>query len=263
MSEVLTARDLTLSYPRSREHVFEELTLTLRAGEVVSVLGQSGVGKSSLLRVLAGLVAPQRGEVRVRGERVAGPSPQVALAFQDARLLPWLSLEENVRFGLDFRRSTKLSRHERRARVDAAIEHVGLSHARRKAPSELSGGMAQRAAFARCLARHPDVLLLDEPFAALDEVTRRDMQTLVLELARTKQTAILLSTHDIDEALRLSDRILLLRGRPARLAHTWTLEARSPARTADTRADIVRALEALDRRALSSNLSHKEEATYV
>src|SRR5690606_26289200 len=163
------------------------------------------VGKSSLLRVLAGLQPPDAGSLEVAGAALSGVHPRLAVAFQNPGLLPWLDLEANVAFGLDFRRQPRLSPQERRRRVDAAIAEVGLDHARGLRPAALSGGMAQRAALARCLARQPQVLLLDEPFGALDEVTRSEMQRLLLKVIADFNTAAVLVTHDIDEALLLSD----------------------------------------------------------
>ncbi|PXW24922.1 ABC transporter ATP-binding protein [Paraburkholderia caballeronis] len=207
-------RDIALRYPE--RSVLNGVRLAVRPGELVSVLGASGSGKSTLLRIVAGLLKPTSGDVLVDGAALDGPRPDVALAFQDPCLLPWLSVERNVAFGLGFARQPKLPRGERNRRVTAALDEVGLAHARHYAPRQLSGGMAQRAALARCLARQPRTLLLDEPFGALDEVTRADMQRLLVKVVRDTGAATILVTHDIDEALRVSDRIVLL-GREGKL----------------------------------------------
>jgi NitT/TauT family transport system ATP-binding protein len=146
------------------------------------------------------------------------------MAFQDPSLLPWLTLEQNVAFGLDFKHQPKLNTQELKFRVEMAIREVGLEHASTRYPRELSGGMAQRAALARCIARQPSVLLLDEPFGALDEVTRESMQQLLLRVRDDFGTAAVLITHDIDEALRVSDRIVLLAGTPANVYGQWILD---------------------------------------
>jgi NitT/TauT family transport system ATP-binding protein len=225
---VLAARGVSLRYPGQDADVLSRFDLSLRRGEIVSVLGPSGVGKSSLLRVLAGLQKSTEGSVTINQHPMQGVHPRVAIAFQDASLLPWLTLERNVGFGLGFKHQPELTAAERRERVDAAIEEVGLAHARSLYPSALSGGMAQRAALARCLARKPEILLLDEPFGALDEVTRAEMQKLLIKIVRDFDAAALLITHDIDEALLVSDRIVLLGGSPAREVGHWTIDLPQP-----------------------------------
>jgi NitT/TauT family transport system ATP-binding protein len=249
---VLQASQLALRYADAPEPVLRNLDLTLAAGEIISILGPSGVGKSSLLRVLAGLHDPDAGHVEVSGERLKGVHPRLVMAFQQPGLLPWLNLENNVAFGLDFRRQPQLSATERKARVSHAIAEVGLSHATGLRPSALSGGMAQRAALARCLARHPAVMLLDEPFGALDEVTRAEMQALLVKVTADYNTATVLVTHDIDEALLVSDRIVLLGGAPATNIGEWRIDLPRPredyvAEMGRIRIEIVESLRSASR----------------
>lgn len=226
---VLEAQSICLTYPqpggKQAEPVLEDFSLRLKAGEVLAVLGFSGAGKSTLLRVLAGLQPPTAGRVYVDGELMTAPHPRVGAVFQDPCLLPWRTLEANVAFGLNFKRQPKLTKQVRQERVREALAEVGLEYAAKAYPAALSGGMAQRGALARCLARQPNILMLDEPFSGLDEVTRGEMQQLLLRVVEHYKSAAILVTHDIDEALRVADRVILLGGRPAGVVGTWNLSA--------------------------------------
>ena len=192
----------------ARRQVLRGLDVELDAGEIVAVIGPSGCGKSTLLRLIAGLDAPSGGAISIDGSGVTDTDERTAVAFQEPRLLPWRTLAQNVELGLP--RSLR-GRAARAARVAELLRLVGLDHAASQRPREVSGGMAQRASLARALARNPSVLLLDEPFGALDALTRLRMQDLLLDIHAAEPTTILLVTHDVEEALYLADRVLLLR----------------------------------------------------
>jgi sulfonate transport system ATP-binding protein len=183
--------------------VLERVTFEIGRGEIVSLVGPSGCGKSTLLRVLAGLDRDFEGEISLDGLPQAGPSPRLGVIFQEPRLLPWLAVADNVAFSAGPRRGTD-------PRVSQLLEEVGLAGTGAALPKQLSGGMAQRVALARGLFAQPDLLLLDEPFSAVDAMTRMHLQDLLLSLTRAHGTAALIVTHDLDEALYLSDRVLLL-----------------------------------------------------
>lgn len=231
---LLDARGLSFAY--GPQPVFAGVDLTIGRREIVCLIGASGCGKSTLLRLLAGLAEPGAGEVRLHGEAAgnsgnSGGSARAAAAsvvFQSPALLPWLTVAGNVAFGLDFACRAKESRTVQAARVEKALAQVGLAGHAAKRPQALSGGMAQRVALARALARDPEIVYLDEPFSALDAVTREAMQDLLVELAHQRQAAALLVTHDIDEALRIGDRVLLLAGHPARIVGEWRPDGRAP-----------------------------------
>ncbi len=186
--------------------VLRDVSFDVRPGEVLAILGASGCGKSTLLRAAAGLDAPSSGAVEIDGAPVQGVDSRCAFAFQEPRLLPWHTLQANIAIGLP----TGVSARDGKAKVARLLELVGLQDFAKHRPREVSGGMAQRASLARALARNPGVLLLDEPFGALDALTRIKMQDLLLDVHRAEPTTVLLVTHDVDEALQLADRIIVL-----------------------------------------------------
>jgi sulfonate transport system ATP-binding protein len=190
--------------------VLRDIDLDIVPGEIVSLLGPSGCGKSTLLRQISGLDSPTAGEILIDGSSPDGIDQRCAVAFQEPRLLPWRSIESNIALGLPRR----LDKAEGRARVAELLGLVQLEAARQLRPRQVSGGMAQRASLARSLARNPGVLVLDEPFGALDALTRLTMQDLLLEIHRSEPATIVLVTHDVDEALYLSDRVVLLGDEP-------------------------------------------------
>ena len=193
--------------------VLDGLSLTAAPGEMVALVGPSGCGKSTVLRLIAGLDAPTAGELRVGSEPITGPSAERGLVFQDPTLFPWLTVRGNIQAGLVARGVLRGRRRE----VEEFMALVGLSGFADAYPHQLSGGMAQRAAVARALVNHPKVLLLDEPLGSLDAFTRMRMQDEVLRLWQARGTTTVLVTHDIDEAVYMSDRIFLLTPRPGRI----------------------------------------------
>ena len=194
----------------------DSVSLSVEPGEFISFVGPSGCGKSTLLRMMAGLETPDSGELRIGNEIIAGPNAERGLVFQDPNLFPWLTVKRNVQAGLVARGVL----NEKRQEVDEFIRLVGLDGFEGSYPHHLSGGMAQRVALARALINHPKVLLLDEPLGALDAFTRMRMQDEVLRLWRTRGTTMLLVTHDIDEAIYMSDRIVIMTPRPGRIEQT-------------------------------------------
>mgnify|MGYP006276162879 CR=1 FL=1 len=205
---------------------FEQIDLQVQPREVVCLLGPSGCGKSSLLLSVAGLQRPTSGEVLLDDQPVTEPQVHVGVVFQSPALLPWLTVSQNVAWSLSLKRMPRLAPQEVSARVSDALASVGLSGFERAHPRELSGGMAQRVALARALVRQPELLLLDEPFSALDAITRRSMQELLLQAIARYGAAALLVTHDIDEALAIGDRVVLMDRYPGRIHRQWSL--RSP-----------------------------------
>jgi NitT/TauT family transport system ATP-binding protein len=203
----------------------ESLTLDVAPGEFVVLLGPSGCGKSSLLYLVAGLESPSGGELFCDGQPVSGPAPERGMIFQEASLYPWMTIADNVSFGLKLK---GVSAAERRAIALGLLHKVGLADAAGKRPDELSGGMRQRAALARALAMRPKVLLMDEPFAALDIQTRAKMQSHLLEVWRASGASVLLVTHSIEEALALADRIVVFTARPGRIKEIVAVDMPRP-----------------------------------
>lgn len=217
----LRAREVSKSFPTpdnplARRLALDAVSISVAAGELVSIVGPSGCGKSTLLRLIAGLDLPDSGELLIGSEPITGPHAERGLVFQDPNLFPWLTVRRNIQAGLVARRVL----HEKRHEVDEFMYLVGLEGFASAYPHHLSGGMAQRVALARALINHPKVLLLDEPLGALDAFTRMRMQDEVLRLWQARRTTMLLVTHDIDEAIYMSDRIVIMTQRPGRIERT-------------------------------------------
>jgi sulfonate transport system ATP-binding protein len=223
-TSVATVTELHRSFGDT--HVLRGLDLEIRRGEFVALLGRSGSGKSTLLRSLAGLDPTSPGELEVSGA--------VSTAFQEPRLLPWRKVQDNVALAL----ANSPVRTIRNERARKALEEVGLEEKRRAWPLSLSGGQAQRVSLARALVREPDLLLLDEPFSALDALTRIEMHRLVIALWKRHRPGVLLVTHDVDEALLLADRVLVLDG--GRVAQQWTLPVARGSRRNDPQMSSIR-----------------------
>jgi NitT/TauT family transport system ATP-binding protein len=199
--------------------VLDNISLTVEPGEFVALLGASGCGKSTLLRLVAGLDAPAHGEIRADGEAVAGPDPSRVVVFQDPTLFPWRTVRDNVGLGPQAQRKTRgeAAKRETAERIDAALQTVGLSAFANAFPHQLSGGMAQRAALARALVNNPRLLVLDEPFGKLDSLTRIRMQAELVRLWQAEGFSVLLVTLDVEEALYVANRVIVLSERPARI----------------------------------------------
>jgi nitrate/nitrite transport system ATP-binding protein len=200
-----------------------DIDLTVAKGEFVALIGHSGCGKSTLLNLIAGLTTPTQGNLICANREISGPGPERAVVFQNHSLLPWLTCFENVYLGVErvfgnngrVDGKTKENVAQLKARADAALDMVGLSHAAQKRPGEISGGMKQRVGIARALAMEPQVLLMDEPFGALDALTRAKLQDELLAIVANTQSTVVMVTHDVDEAVLLSDKIVMMTNGPA------------------------------------------------
>ena len=221
----LRAEHLGVVYDRDGRSmtVLEDINLDVREGEFICLVGPSGAGKSTLLNALAGFLSPTSGSVTIDGEAVTGPDPRRILVFQERGVFPWLTVEGNIGFGL-----SKLSRSEREQRIAHYVKTVRLEGFEKSYPSDLSGGMKQRLQVARALAVNPDILFLDEPFGALDSITRVIMRRELLRIWQTERRTILFVTHDIDEAVQLADRVVVLSSRPARIQDVLTIDIDHP-----------------------------------
>ena len=211
----------------------DNLNLTVDQGEIISLVGTSGCGKSTLLRIISGLEYPTVGEVFIDDEAIHSPHPKIGLIFQEPRLMPWLTVRENVEFGLDTLPNVKFNRLERRDLVDRILERVSLTEFANTLPRQLSGGMAQRVAIARALITKPSILLLDEPFSALDAFIRMKLQDHLLSIWDYDRPTLILVTHDIEEALVLSDRVIVLRGNPGHIHQEFIINLPRPRKRTD------------------------------
>jgi nitrate/nitrite transport system ATP-binding protein len=193
----------------------QNVNLTVAKGEFVALIGHSGCGKSTLLNLLAGLTTPTQGTLLCANREIAGPGPERAVVFQNHSLLPWLTCFENVYLAVERVFAATESKAQLKARVDAVLAMVGLSAAAQKRPGEISGGMKQRVGIARALSMEPKVLLLDEPFGALDALTRAKLQDELLQIVANTQSTVVMVTHDVDEAVLLSDKIVMMTNGPS------------------------------------------------
>lgn len=227
MSDIINISHVTKIFGDNTSSVtaLEKVSLSIKEGEFVVFLGPSGCGKSTLLRMIAGLSSATDGAITIMGRPVEGRDPSVGMVFQSYTSFPWLTVEDNVGFGLDLQKTDRTSRT---SKVETMLERVSLSKFAKSFPSQLSGGMQQRVAIARALAVDPQVLLMDEPFGALDALTRVEMQTLLLDLSAQDRKTVVFVTHDIDEAMLLADRIVVFSPHPGRIAEIIEVDIPQP-----------------------------------
>jgi ABC-type nitrate/sulfonate/bicarbonate transport system ATPase subunit len=221
----LSITDVTMTFKRDGNsvEVLERVNLEAREGEFVCILGPSGCGKSTLLNIVGGFLKPSTGVVKIDGEPVTGPDPRRIFVFQERGVFPWLTVEGNIGFGL-----FKLSKDEKARRIAHYVKLVGLTGFEQAYPQELSGGMKQRLEVARALAVNPDMLFLDEPFGALDSITRLIMRGELLRIWEAERKTILFVTHDIEESVQLADRVIVMSARPARIRRIVDIDIPHP-----------------------------------
>lgn len=229
--ELITIKGVSREFPKANGDnllVLEDVDLTIPSGEIVGLLGRSGSGKSTLLRIIAGLSSPSSGEALYRGKPISGPPKGLAMVFQSFALFPWLTVLQNVELGLE---ALGVDADERRSRALAAIDLIGLDGFESAYPKELSGGMRQRVGFARALVVHPEIMLMDEPFSALDVLTAETLRTDIIDLwveGRLPMKSVLIVTHNIEEAVLMCDRILVFSSNPGRIASEMRVDLPHP-----------------------------------
>jgi len=234
----IAIRDVYMEFPTpdGTKHVLDGVSYEVTQGHYVSIVGPSGVGKTTLLRLLTGLAQPTSGEIQVQGKELTGAPDGLAVVLQDytRSLMPWLTVERNIALPL---RNAKLSKSEVRDRIKASLQEVGLEGSEKAYPWQLSGGMQQRVSIARALAVRPRILVMDEPFASVDAQTRFDLEDLVLKVRADFGITTLMVTHDIDEATYLSDEVVVLYGKPAKVSDVIVVDLPFPRSQVETRND--------------------------
>jgi len=238
MATAISVNGVSMEYktPKGTTHVLDNVSYEVQDGHFVSIVGPSGVGKTTLLRLLTGLARPTAGEIMVRGKKLTSSPDDLAVVLQDytRSLMPWLSVEKNIALPL---KNKRLSKAERKERITASLAEVGLEGAESKYPWQLSGGMQQRVSIARALAVRPSILVMDEPFASVDAQTRFDLEDLVLKVRDDFGSTTVMVTHDIDEAVYLSDEIVVLYGKPAKVRDVVKVDIPFPRSQMETRND--------------------------
>ena len=220
---MIDVSNVTISFEEENQtHVIlDDVSLNIEKGEFICLLGPSGCGKSTLLNAMAGFLKPTSGEIKIENQIVQKPSMKYVTIFQNYGLLPWRTVQKNVELGLETKNYSK----EKKANIASHyLKMVGLEHAAKKRPAQLSGGMQQRVAIARALAVDPDILFMDEPFGALDAITRMKLQTDILEIAQDTKKTVVFVTHDIEEAVFLADRIVIMSANPGRIKALLTVQ---------------------------------------
>ncbi|MDB5641991.1 MAG: transporter ATP-binding protein [Hyphomicrobiales bacterium] len=234
-SPAVSIRNVRLGFGSNRL-VLDNISFDIRQGEFLSIVGPSGCGKTTLLRLIAGLLKPSSGELAFEGKTIAGPARERAIVFQDYTnaLLPWRTVSGNVALAME---KTVPDRAERDERVRKLVGKMGLSKAADQFPTQLSGGMQQRVQIARCLAQQPRIMLMDEPFGALDAITRQNLQDELMELAAEQRMTTVFITHDLEEAIYLGDRVIVLAANPGRVAESIDVDLPRPRNQLTTRED--------------------------